>query len=222
MAIAAAAAAVVLVVAGVVALTNRHQRAAVLTARSSVSATPSTVAAGPIPSSARARFVPSRGAELQVPVDPPKAKVAPSAPVRVQVPSLHISSSLEALGLLPDGTMKPPTEFGVAGWYAGGTRPGAVGPAVIAGHVDSHDGPGIFLDLGQIKLGATIVVTTRTKQTLRFTVTEIKQYPKNRFPVNVVYGPTPVATLRLITCTGRFNEATGHYLDDLVVTSQLT
>ena len=137
------------------------------------------------------------------------------------MPSLKISSSLESLGLLPDGTMKPPTEFGVAGWYAGGTRPGAVGPAVIAGHIDSRNGPGIFLALGQIKVGASIVVTTKTKQKFHFTVTDVKQYPKKNFPAAVVYGPTPVATLRLITCTGSFNYSTHHYLDNLVVTSVL-
>ena len=154
-------------------------------------------------------------------MDAPRAPAAPSVPVTVEVPSLHIRSSLESLNLLPDGTMKPPTKFGVAGWYSDGTRPGAVGPAVIAGHIDSLDGPGIFLDLGRIKVGASIVVVTKTNQTFRFTVTDVQQYPKKNFPVSVVYGPTPVATLRLITCTGKFNYTTHHYLDNLVVTSVL-
>jgi hypothetical protein len=182
-----------------------------------------TVPTSPVPGNtgARARFIPSSGSKLQVPQDPPRAARTPSAPIHVDVPSLGISSALESLGLLPDGTMRPPTEFGVAGWYAGGTRPGAVGPAVIAGHIDSLDGPGIFLDLGRIKVGASVVVTTKTGQRFRFTVTDVKSYPKDNFPAAVVYGPTPVATLRLITCTGKFNYSTHHYLDNLVVTSVL-
>jgi hypothetical protein len=216
----------VLALTGVVAFTSRHHHrpagaGVVNSATGSPSTTPAPATATSADTGARARFIPSSGTKLQVPVDPPKASVAPSAPVRVDVPSLKISSSLESLGLLPDGTMKPPTKFGVAGWYAGGTRPGAVGPAVIAGHIDSRNGPGIFLSLGRIKVGASIVVTTKTDQKLHFTVTDVKQYPKKTFPVEVVYGPTPVATLRLITCTGSFNYATHHYLDNLVVTSVL-
>ena len=214
-----------MILAGVLALTTRHHgRAAGAPARDSAAgASTSAVTLPPASSdsSARARFIPSPGTKLQVPVAAPKPVVAPSVPVSLDVPSLKIRSSLEPLGLLADGTMKPPTKWGVAGWYAGGTHPGAVGPAVIAGHIDSLDGPGIFLDLGQIKLGASIVVTTRTGQKFRFTVIDVKQYPKKDFPVSVVYGPTPVATLRLITCTGKFNQASHHYLDNLVVTSVL-
>ena len=40
----------------------------------------------------------------------------------------------------------------------GGPRPGQPGPAVILGHVDSKDGPGIFLDLHAVKAGAEITV----------------------------------------------------------------
>ncbi len=218
----AAGVAGVVVLAGLVAFTTRHQTKNAGAATSSANASASTTSVpASVDTGARARFIPSPGTKLQVPVDPPKASAAPSVPVKVEVPSLKISSSLESLGLLPDGTMKPPTNFGVAGWYAGGTRPGAVGPAVIAGHIDSRNGPGIFLDLGQIKVGASIVVTTKTNQKFHFTVTDVKEYPKANFPAAVVYGPTPVATLRLITCTGSFNSATHHYLDNLVVTSIL-
>ena len=170
----------------------------------------------------RAQFIPPGGGTLQAPVSAPKAVAAPSVPVRVQIPSLRIDGSpLESLHLLSDGAMKPPTKFGVAGWYSEGTRPGAVGPAVIAGHVDSVSGPGIFLHLGSIKPGASIIVTTKTGQKYRFTVTDVHQYPKNAFPVSVVYGPTPLAMLRLITCAGDFDQQTHHYLDNLVVSSVL-
>ena len=146
---------------------------------------------------------------------------APSTPVRVQVPSVGIDSSLEALKLLTNGDMQAPTKFPVAGWFAQGTRPGAVGPAIIAGHIDSVTGPAVFYRLRDVKPGAAIIVTTRTGQTFRFTVTDTKQYPKTKFPADVVYGPTPVAELRLITCTGDFDFKTHHYLDNLVVSSVL-
>jgi hypothetical protein len=40
---------------------------------------------------------------------------------------------------------------------------------------------------------------------------------KNAFPTQAVYGPTPGPTLRLITCDGAFDSATGHYADNLIV-----
>jgi hypothetical protein len=40
---------------------------------------------------------------------------------------------------------------------------------------------------------------------------------KDRFPTQAVYGPTPDPELRLITCGGAFDYATGHYLSNIVV-----
>ena len=42
-------------------------------------------------------------------------------------------------------------------------------------------------------------------------------YLKAKFPARVVYGATPDAELRLITCGGAFDYATGHYLRNTVV-----
>jgi hypothetical protein len=36
-----------------------------------------------------------------------------------------------------------------------------------------------------------------------------------------VYGPTTTPELRLITCGGPFDDATGHYLDNVVVFARL-
>ena len=50
-----------------------------------------------------------------------------------------------------------------------------------------------------------------------FLVTEVQIYLKDHFPTQTVYGPTPDAELRLITCGGAFDPATGHYLSNIVV-----
>jgi hypothetical protein len=46
----------------------------------------------------------------------------------------------------------------VAGWYTGSSRPGATGPAVIDGHIDSYAGPGIFFRLIDLHRGNRIYV----------------------------------------------------------------
>jgi hypothetical protein len=48
-------------------------------------------------------------------------------------------------------------------------------------------------------------------------VTGVQSYLKTRFPTQAVYGPTPDAELRLITCGGLFDSASSHYLSNIVV-----
>ena len=50
-----------------------------------------------------------------------------------------------------------------------------------------------------------------------FTVYSVESYPKDKFPTQAVYGATPDRELRLITCGGAFDAATGHYLSNIVV-----
>lgn len=152
----------------------------------------------------------------------PRPASASSPPVRVRIPSIGVDSSLQKLGLLPDGALVPPSYWQVAGWYAGGVRPGDIGPAVIAGHVDSVSGPAVFYELVKLKPGNVVFVTRANGSTLRFTVARRDEYPKNKFPTEAVYGPTPVPTLRLVTCTGDFNYQARSYVDNLVVTAYLS
>ncbi|MGX7679691.1 class F sortase [Jatrophihabitans sp. DSM 45814] len=149
------------------------------------------------------------------------APIRSSPPSRLTVSSIGVDTRLQRLGLLPDGTLQPPTDFAVAGWYAGGVIPGATGPAVIAGHVDSVSGPAVFFRLRELKLGAEVVVTTQDGQRLTFVVDSVRTYPKASFPAAEVYGPTPLPELRLITCTGDFDYRARSYLDNLVVSAHL-
>ena len=54
-----------------------------------------------------------------------------------------------------------------------------------------------------------------------FSVTKVQTYPKDAFPTSAVYGPTPDAELRLITCGGAFDSASGHYLNNVVAYATL-
>ena len=56
---------------------------------------------------------------------------------------------------------------------------------------------------------------------LRFGVDTTRSFPKARFPTDAVFGPTPAAELRLVTCTGSFDRAAGSYRDNLVVFARL-
>jgi hypothetical protein len=62
-----------------------------------------------------------------------------------------------------------------------------------------------------------VEVTPRGRPTARFVVDRLENVPKNGFPTREVYGPTSGSTLRLVTCTGSFDESSGHYRDNLIV-----
>jgi hypothetical protein len=151
----------------------------------------------------------------------PAGTLAPSPPVNLTIASIGVATDLERLGVRADGTLAPPGEFGRAGWYADGVEPGRPGPAVIAGHVDSRVGPAVFYRLGELAPGAMVEVGRADGSTVRFRVTEVGEYAKDHFPTAAVYGPSAGAELRLITCSGVFDEATGHYRSNLVVYATL-
>jgi LPXTG-site transpeptidase (sortase) family protein len=137
-------------------------------------------------------------------------------PTRVRIPAIGVDSSLETLGLDAHRELEPPKDFARAGWYSGGVAPGDTGPAIITGHVDSRTGPAVFFELHALRTG-DLVEVDRGGQTVTFRVTRTEQYPKNAFPSDRVYAPTPGAELRLITCGGSFDRNRGSYRDNIVV-----
>jgi Sortase domain len=153
----------------------------------------------------------------------PSQLLAPggSPPVRLTVPAIGVETPLLRLGLEPDRSMQVPEDFGRAGWFAEGPAPGQPGPAVIAGHVDSKTGPAVFYRLRELRAGDQIRITTADGARLRFEVDRTQSFPKTSFPTDAVFGPTPGAELRLVTCAGTFDRARGSYRDNLVVFARL-
>jgi len=146
-------------------------------------------------------------------------------PVQVSIPSLGISSDLLTVGVQSDGTLEVPQpgpDYDKAAWFDGSPRPGAVGPAVIEGHVDGVDGPSVFHELGRLAAGAQVVVTRADGTTATFVVDAVRSVPKHDFPTLEVYGNTTGPELRLLTCGGRFDRSTGHYTDNTVVFAHLS
>ena len=141
----------------------------------------------------------------------------PAFPVRLVVPAVGVDAVLTGAGLDPAGALVPPADPAVAGWYTGGPVPGETGPAVIAGHVDWAGAPAVFAGLADLGPGAEVLVERADGSTERFTVTRVTRYPKDAFPAAAVYGPTPDAQLRLITCGGTFDRAARSYRDNVVV-----
>jgi sortase (surface protein transpeptidase) len=142
-----------------------------------------------------------------------------SEPVTVSIPKIGVRSTLEDLEL-KDGEMElpPPAR---AGWFSRGATPGALGPAVITGHVTWHRAPAVFYRLGNLQRGDQVRVTRKDGKTAVFTVTRVTQFSKSKFPSEMVYGEIDHAGLRLITCGGTWDAARNRYLDNVIVFAKL-
>jgi Sortase domain len=137
-------------------------------------------------------------------------------PTRLRIPAIGVEAALESLHLDAAGALRPPRNYERPGWYADGTKPGAVGPAVIAGHVDSTRGVAVFFRLHELTAGDWVEVL-RGNRWVAFRVVATSRYAKSRFPTAQVYGPTPDPQLRLITCGGAFDRSRRSYVDNVVV-----
>jgi sortase (surface protein transpeptidase) len=143
-----------------------------------------------------------------------------SDPVAVAIPRIGVRSRLVKLGLDPDGAMELP-DPPVAGWFSRGATPGALGPAVISGHVTWDGAPAVFYRVGTMRPGDRVTVTRKDGRTAVFTVSRVARFSKSQFPSGAVYGPIDHAGLRLITCGGTYDAARHKYLDNVVVFAKL-
>jgi sortase (surface protein transpeptidase) len=152
----------------------------------------------------------------------PLAGAEPVAvPISLAIPAIGVQAPLVRLGLTVAGALQVPTSTRVAGWYAGGPLPGQTGAAVIAGHVDSRAGPAVFFRLRLLRPGELVYVRRADGSLAVFRISVVREYAKSQFPTAAVYGPVPDAQLRLITCGGTFDQATGHYLSNVIVSATL-
>lgn len=145
------------------------------------------------------------------------AEATPTTPVTVRLPSIGVESGLEPLRTDRSGRLRAPEAWQRAGWFAEGTVPGDVGPAVVAGHVDSPTGPAVFARLDELEPGDRVEVQLDDGATAVFAVDRSEVVAKDAFPTASVYGPTPDAQLRLVTCDGPYVRSSGGYQDNLVV-----
>jgi Sortase domain len=147
---------------------------------------------------------------------PHHQNVGSDGPTSIAIPAIGVHAPIVAVGLQANGAMQVP-DPGQVGWYRLGPRPGAPGPAVLIGHVDSRTGPAVFYRLRQLRPCDQILIDQRDGTTSRFLVGRLEQHPKTALPTSRIFTTAPGRWLRLITCGGPFNRTTGHYRDNLII-----
>jgi hypothetical protein len=138
-------------------------------------------------------------------------------PDRIVIPAIGVDADVIDLGLRDDGSMEVPTDFAQTGWFDRGPKPGRVGPAVIAGHVDDRSGPAVFFRLRELEPGDLIEIHGEDGEVVAFEVRGSEQHAKDAFPTEKVYSGTPGPELRLITCGGAFDRDARSYRDNFIV-----
>jgi hypothetical protein len=183
------------------------------------------LAGGPSEPPAQAQQIPAAvGTAVPRVTGMPAARpLAASPPVRIVIPVLKVNAPVTRLGLNPDGSVQvPPLDnHNLAGWYAGSAPPGVTGASVILGHVDSSSGSSVFFTIKNLRPGMRVDVIRADGSTARFTVDGLQKAAKAAFPTSAVYGNPGYPALRLITCGGPFNSATGEYRDNIIVYAHL-
>ncbi|MEV7400986.1 class F sortase [Streptomyces sp. NPDC091267] len=166
------------------------------------------------------------GRPLGVPLPPAHDPIKGVTPARVEIPSIGIQAPVVSRGLDEDGAIEPPSfdTPQTVGWFGSGTEPGAKGPALFVGHVDTETKPAVFYGLSAARPGAKVEVTRTDGTIAEFTIDDVQVFTRERFNAQKAYGPRKDgrAELRLITCGGTYDRASHSYTANVVVSAYLT
>lgn len=186
--------------------------------------TGSVAAVGTAGSATTATALPKAAASQQMTTSSATATTqythAISEPVRIVIPAIDVDAEIIGVGLLPDGSLDVPP-FGLAAWYNLGPLPGAPGPSVIVGHVDSKKGKDVFYDLKELEPGDEVRIYGSDGDVAVFEVDAKEQQLKAELPVDRIWNETEEPVIRLITCGGDFDRSSGHYLSNVIVYGHL-
>jgi LPXTG-site transpeptidase (sortase) family protein len=146
------------------------------------------------------------------------SKETVSLPVRLMIPKIRVNAVIKHVGLLADGSMGIPKLPSETVWYKSGSKPGAIGSAVIAGHVNWWYGAkGVFENLKKLKKGDVITVQDNRGVTTSFAVRTIRTIGQKEDASDVFRSYDGKSHLNLVTCSGVWNKATQAYSKRIVV-----
>lgn len=113
------------------------------------------------------------------------------------------------------GVPKRPRE---TAWYALGPKPGQVGSAVIAGHVNWWYGAsGVFAHLNKLKTGDVITVQDENGKDMDFVVRGSREYDLKEDSREVFLDYDGKSHLNRVTCSSVWDRLIGGYTKRLVV-----
>lgn len=151
-------------------------------------------------------------------VTPVSTTPVPVRPTRIVIPSIGVDAPVISVGRTDDGRMGVPGDLDTVAWYWPGFKPGEVGHAVLAGHLDNAIAlPGVFKDLSELGKGDEIQIVGEKGKKLVFRVTGTYSYEYGQAPTRKIFGASEKVSISLITCGGKWVQAMKNYSDRTVV-----
>ncbi len=148
--------------------------------------------------------------------------VGNTKPVKISIPAIHVSTSVEARGLNSRKVMLPPTSAKNVVWYNGGVAPGQPGSAIMYGHLtDIHFKPAIFSNLRKVKVKDEVIVSAADGKKYTYAVIKIDTFRSDSITSTQLTPPTKFSHLTLYTCAGHWVPKLGKYSQYLVVYTSL-
>ena len=157
------------------------------------------------------------------PVSADQRHIAGLESLTISISRVQLSGALVSIGLDQTGSLAPPADPHVAGWYNGGSKPSGVGETVIVGTLDFKGETGVFWELRQVIVGDEIVIRSKSDSVhsiATFLVTEVTLYRKSDFPTARLYANLSYEGIALVTDGGP-NQSNSAYLGNEVVYAQL-
>lgn len=143
-------------------------------------------------------------------------------PEKLSIPKIEVDAAVQLVGLTKNNAMANPSNFIDVAWYKYGPVPGAMGSAVMAGHLDNALAlDGVFKRLNELEVGDDIYVTDENGRKLHFKVTDLEIYPYDSAPSEKIFMASDAKRLNLITCAGKWLKAQKTYSERLVVYTEL-
>ena len=144
----------------------------------------------------------------------------PGLPIRLSIPAINVDARIQDVGVALKGEMEVPNNVVDVGWFKIGSRPGEVGSAVIAGHIDGESGEvGVFANLYKLKEGDRLYIEDDKGTSIAFVVREKRIFDPGY--ADEVFSRNDSAHLNLITCDGLWDGVKKSYSKRLVVFSDI-
>lgn len=148
----------------------------------------------------------------------PVAIVPSGLPRRIKIPKLRVNALVEHVGTSSDGSMGTPTRPLNTAWYHQGPKPGQIGSAVIAGHIDWWYGKkAVFEKLDTLKIGDKLSIEDDRGVNTVFIVRAKRSFSIKDDATSVFLSYDGKAHLNLVTCTGVWDRTAKAYSKRLVV-----
>ena len=149
--------------------------------------------------------------------------VANNRPQILTIPKLNIKTRIYGVGNTANNAIATPALLDDVGWYKASALPGRSGVTFINGHNQGKNRPGVFANLGSLKIGQRITIERGDGVILTYIVDDVMSQPVANIDMQQLLMPTTVdeQTLVLMTCGGVYDRSEAQYDERVIVHARL-